>query len=248
MEERLVRFRPRAILIVLGIILAGVVLIEIVQAARGVLIWIFVALFLALALNPAVDWLLAHGVKRRGTAVAITMVGAILLIAAVAATIVPTIVAQVNDFVDAVPDYVEDLSAGEGPAWLPRARVRDHEPRPRGALGGRRVGGARPSGTALAVTKGVVTAVIATVTIAFLTLFMLLEGPPGWSGSTACSPRRSSRAGVLIGRDIYRTIGGYVTGNLAISVDRGHRLDRSCSWPWTCRTRSRWGCSSRSST
>ena len=34
MEERLVRFRPRAILVVLGIILAAVVLIEIVQAAR----------------------------------------------------------------------------------------------------------------------------------------------------------------------------------------------------------------------
>ena len=33
MEERLVRFRPRAILIVLGIILAGVVLIEIVRRA-----------------------------------------------------------------------------------------------------------------------------------------------------------------------------------------------------------------------
>ena len=65
MEERLVRFRPRAILVVLGIILAGVVLIEIVQAAQGVLIWIFVAIFLALALNPAVDWL-----QRRGVAAA----------------------------------------------------------------------------------------------------------------------------------------------------------------------------------
>ncbi len=63
MEERLVRFRPRAILIVLGIILAGVVLIEIVLAAQGVLIWIFVAIFLALALNPAVE-----GLQRRGIA------------------------------------------------------------------------------------------------------------------------------------------------------------------------------------
>ena len=69
MEERLVRFRPRAILVVLGIILAAVVMIEIVLAAQGILIWIFVAMFLALALNPAVDWLQERGVARRGLAV-----------------------------------------------------------------------------------------------------------------------------------------------------------------------------------
>ena len=69
MEERLVRFRPRAVLVVLGIILAGVVLIQIVQAAQGILIWIFVAIFLALALNPAVEGLQRRGVARRGLAV-----------------------------------------------------------------------------------------------------------------------------------------------------------------------------------
>jgi len=83
MEERLVRFRPRAILIVLGIILAAVVLIQVVQVARGVLIWILIALFLATALNPAVEWLGAHGVRRRGLAVMITYLGALAVIAAI---------------------------------------------------------------------------------------------------------------------------------------------------------------------
>ena len=41
-------------------------------------------------------------------------VGAILVIVAIAATFVPTLVSQVNDFVDAVPGYVEDLTAGRG--------------------------------------------------------------------------------------------------------------------------------------
>jgi predicted PurR-regulated permease PerM len=221
MEERLVRFRPRAILVVLGIILAGVVLIEIVRAAQGILIWIFVALFLALALNPAVEWLLAHGVKRRGMAVAITFVGAILLIAALAATIVPTIVAQVNDFVDAVPGYVDRLAAGEGRlGFLEREyqitdRVREalSEGGASGVLG--------LSGTALAVTKGVVTAVIATVTIAFLTLFMLLEGPAWMERLYGLLPEEKQPRWRAIGRDIYRTIGGYVTGNLTISLIAG---------------------------
>ena len=104
-------------------------------------------------------------------------VGAILAIAALGATIIPTIVAQVNDFVDAVPGYVEDLTSGRGRLGFLEREYQITE-RVREALSG---GGASKllgiSGTALAVTKGVVTAIVATLTIAFLTLFMLLEGP-----------------------------------------------------------------------
>ena len=221
MEERLVRFRPRAILVVLGIILAGIVLIEVVQAAQGILIWIFVAIFLALALNPGVDWLQQRGVARRGLAVAIVFVGAILLIAAIAATIIPTLVSQVNDFVDAVPGYVEDLTAGRGKLGFLEREYQITE-RVREAL---EEGGAGKllgfSGTALAVTKGVVTAVIATVTIAFLTFFMLLEGPAWVERFYGLLPAAQQPRWRKIGTDIYRTIGGYVTGNLAISLIAG---------------------------
>ena len=221
MEERLVRFRPRAILVVLGIILAGVVLIEIVQAAQSVLIWIFVAIFLALALNPAVEGLQRRGVRRRGLAVTIVFVGAILAIAALAATIIPIIVSQVNDFVDAVPGYVEDLTAGRGRlGFLEREYQITERVREAIAEGGasRLLG---ISGTALAVTKGVITAVIATVTIAFLTLFMLLEGPAWVERLYSLLPAEKQPRWRRIGQDIYRTIGGYVTGNLAISLIAG---------------------------
>ncbi|HYK07019.1 MAG TPA: AI-2E family transporter [Gaiellaceae bacterium] len=221
MEERLVRFRPRAVLIVLGIILAGVVLIEIIRAAQGILIWIFVAIFLALALNPAVDAVQRRGIARRGLAVGIVFVSAILVIAAIAATIIPTLVSQVNDFVDAVPGYVEDLTAGRGKLGFLEREYQITE-RVREALGD---GGASKllgfSGTALAVTKGVVTAVVATVTIAFLTFFMLLEGPAWVERFYSLLPAEQQPRWRKIGQDIYRTIGGYVTGNLAISLIAG---------------------------
>ena len=221
MEERLVRFRPRAILVVLGTILAGVVLIQVVQAAAGILIWIFVAIFLALALNPAVEWMQQHGVARRGLAVAIVFVGAIVAIAALGVTIIPTIVAQVNDFVDAVPGYVEDLTAGRGRLGFLEREYQITE-RVREALS---EGGASKvlgiSGTALAVTKGVVTAVVATLTIAFLTLFMLLEGPAWVERLYGLLPEEQQPRWRKIGHDIYRTIGGYVTGNLTISLIAG---------------------------
>ena len=85
MEERTVRFRPRTILIVLGIILAAVVLIEIVQVARGVLIWILVAVFLAARAQPGRRLAAGARRRRRGLAVAIAFVGAILAIVALGA-------------------------------------------------------------------------------------------------------------------------------------------------------------------
>ena len=154
-------------------------------------------------------------------AVTIVFVGAILAIAALGATIIPIIVAQVNDFVDAVPGYVEDLTAGRGRlGFLEREYQITERVREAIAEGGasRLLG---ISGTALAVTKGVVTAVVATVTIAFLTLFMLLEGPTWVERLYSLLPAEKQPRWRKIGYDIYRTIGGYVTGNLAISLIAG---------------------------
>ena len=221
MEERLVRFRPRAVLVVLGIILAAIVMIEIVQVARGVLVWIFVAIFLTLALNPAVDWLQQRGVRRRGLAVAIAYVGTLLAIAALGASFVPILIDQVNNFIDEVPVYVEDLTRGRGRlGFLEREyQITEKVREAIGEGGAARVLGL--SGTALAVTKGVLTAVVAVVTIAFLTLFMLLEGPAWMERMYALLPDESQPRWRAVGNDIYRTIGGYVTGNLTISLIAG---------------------------
>ncbi len=220
MEERLIRFRPRAVLVVLGVVLAAAIVLEVVWVTRSVLIWVLIAVFLAMALNPAVDWLVGRGL-RRGAAVAIVFVGAIVLIAGIAATFVPTLVREVNDLVDAVPGYVDDLTRGRGRlGFLERdyqivEKIREAIERSgaSGVLG--------LSTTALTVTKSVVNAVVAIVTIAFLTLFMLLEGPAWVERAFGLLPESSQPRWRKVGADIYKTVGGYVTGNLAISLIAG---------------------------
>jgi predicted PurR-regulated permease PerM len=221
MEERVVRFRPRAILVVIGIALATACALWLLWLTKGVLLWILIAAFLATALNPAVEWLLRHGVRRRGGAVAIVFLGALGIIAALGATFVPTLVNEVNDFAEAVPDYVDDLTKGRGPlGWLERdyqivERIRD-------AVEKSGVGGVLGlSSTAVGVAKGVLTAVVAVVTIAFLTLFMLLEGPTWIDRLYHLVPERHEPRVRRIGSEVYRSIGGYVAGNLAISVVAG---------------------------
>jgi predicted PurR-regulated permease PerM len=217
---RVVEFRPRTVLRVVGILLASAIVLEVVLVSRHVISWMFIALFLALALNPAVD-LLERRIKRRGLATGLVCVAALLAVVGIGWLFIPTLVNQVNDFAGKVPDYLDDLTKGRGRLGFLQEKYHLVD-KARKAL---KEGGASRlfglSGTALAVAKGVVNAVLATVTIVFLTFFMLLEGR-GWVESFFSLLRPESRPRWrAVGRDIYRTVGGYVTGNLLISLIAG---------------------------
>jgi predicted PurR-regulated permease PerM len=220
-QERVVRFRTSTVLAVLGITIAVALLLQVVWIARQVLTWVLIAVFLALAMNPAVEWLQAHGLKRRGAATAVTFLLVLAALVGIGALFIPTLVDEVNKFADALPGYVEDLTKGRGPLGFLQDdyqvvdRVRDAVQQG----GASRVLGF--SGTAIAITKGVLTAVVAAVTIAFMTFFMLLEGPAWMERFYSLLPADKQPRWRQMGRDIYRTVGGYVTGNLFISLIAG---------------------------
>src|SRR6266498_314345 len=113
-QERVVRYSVRTVLAVTGIVIAAWALLSIIAITRQVISWILVSIFLAMALNPAVEWFMRHGVKRRGYAAALTYVIALIGIAAIGYAFIPTLVNQVNDFLQAVPGYVDDLTKGRG--------------------------------------------------------------------------------------------------------------------------------------
>jgi predicted PurR-regulated permease PerM len=221
-EERVVTFRPRTILAVIGIVLAVAAVLAIVWISRQVLTWILVAIFLALALNPAVEFFQRRGIARRGLATATTFLLAIGAIVALGSLFIPTLVSEVRGFAEALPDYINDVSAGRGPLGRLSERY-ELEERVREAIaqGGGVAQVLGLSGTAIAVTKGVLTFIVAIVTIAFLTFFMLLEGPAWMERFYGLLPDRSRERWRTIGYDIYQTVGGYVTGNLLISIIAG---------------------------
>ncbi|MGZ4352345.1 MAG: AI-2E family transporter [Gaiellaceae bacterium] len=219
--ERLVHFRPRTILSALLVLLAVGIVLYVLWISRQVISWVLVALFLALALNPAVEWVNRKWVRRRGLAVGIVFLAALLATAGIAAAFVPTLVDQVTHFSDAVPGYVQDLIHGRGRLGFLETKYQIVE-KVRHALktgGAARVLGV--TGTALAVTKSVVTAVVAVLTIIFMMLFMLLEGPAWVERLYGLLPEAQRPRWEAVGRDIYRTVGGYVTGNLLISLIAG---------------------------
>ena len=110
--ERLVRFRLRTVLVLLATVIAVAVLLEVIWIARHVLTWILISLFLALALNPAVEWFQRRGLKRRGVATAATYLVTLGFFVAIGFLFVPTLVNQVNEFVQKLPDYAHDITHG----------------------------------------------------------------------------------------------------------------------------------------
>ena len=220
--ERLVRFQLRTVLLLLVIIIAVAVALEVIWIARHVLTWILISLFLTLALNPAVEWLQRRrGLKRRGAAAAVAYVLALGFIVAIGFTFVPTLVHQVNDFVNKLPDYAHDVTHGRGRLGFLETKYHIQE-RIRKAISD---GGATKvlglSDVAFSVAKSVISIVVATVTILFMTYFMLLEGPAWVDRFYGLLPEPSRPRWRKVGHEIYQTVGGYVTGNLLISLIAG---------------------------
>jgi predicted PurR-regulated permease PerM len=219
-QERLVYFRPRAVFVVIGILVASFLTLKVLWISRHVLSWVFIALFLALALNPAVD-ALERRLGRRGASTAIVFILALVSVALIGWLFVPILVDQVNNFAHKVPDYLDDLTKGRGRLGFLQEKYHLVD-KARNALqegGASRLFGL--SGTALAVAKGVVTAVVATLTIIFMTFFMLLEGPNWVERSFSLLKPESRPRWRRVGHEIYRTVGGHVTGNLLISLIAG---------------------------
>src|SRR5438094_1278909 len=217
---RVVDFLPRTVFRVVGILLATAIVLEVLWIARHVLTWIFIALFLALALNPAVDRLEVR-LKRRAVATGIVYIAALALVIGIGFLFIPTLVNQVNDFAGKVPSYLDDLTKGRGRLGFLQEKYHLVD-KARKALAD---GGASKlfglSGTALAVAKGVVTVVLATVTVVFMTFFMLLEGPAWVERFFSLLKPTQRRRWERVGSETYRTVGGYVTGHLLISLIAG---------------------------
>jgi predicted PurR-regulated permease PerM len=224
--EYVVTVRPRTVFQVVAIVLGTLAVVAIYFKAEQVLIWAFVALMLALALNPGVELLMRHGVRRRGVATAIVYLLVTAFIVALGALIIPTLIQQITDLIDAVPGYVQDLTAGRGPlGFLERDyHVVERVKEAVSGKGGKSAGATALAGgaqTALDVTRSVITFIAAVVTITFLTLFMLLEGPSWIQSSIELLPESRRPRWRAIADDVYHMVGRYVTGNLLISLIAG---------------------------
>lgn len=99
---------PRAIFLLLAGVAALYLTRWLVAELQSILLVLVVSLFLSFALEPAVNWLANHGV-RRGLATALVMFGGFAAAVAFLVLLGSALFTQVSEFIDDLPDRVERI-------------------------------------------------------------------------------------------------------------------------------------------
>jgi predicted PurR-regulated permease PerM len=199
----------------LGVATAAL-LVEAVLVARQVLVLFLVAAFIAVGLDPAVRWLVRHGI-RRSVSVAVIAMAALGFFGGFVAAVIPPIAQQSTSLVKHAPDYVHRLDGNKTFRELDKRYhiTQNVEKRAHDGLSANSLGGF------VGVGKAILGIFASTLTIIILTLYFLANMPAMKAVLYRAVPRtRRARVG-LLGDEILDRVGGYVLGNLATSVVAG---------------------------
>jgi predicted PurR-regulated permease PerM len=197
-----------------GLALGGVLLLVLAYAARGILVQLVVAIVLAMALEPLVQALERRGLGR-GSAVGVAFALALVGLAVFVYLLVPPLVDELTRFAHNVPGLLRTLTRGDGRFGFLERRfhVVEHA---RAAVAGHHA-----LGPALDVVGRTFSTVGAVVTVAFLTLFVSLGGRAWFDSFLEVIPANSRARWRRGGSGVSAAVGGYVAGNLLISVIAG---------------------------
>ena len=217
-ESQQVTVAPRSLALLVVFLLGGVLLLALGYAAREILIQLLAASSLAMALQPYVRALEGRGMPR-ATAVGVTFVLAVAGAVAFGFLLLPPLAAELANFTRGIPDLLGDLTRGEGPLGLLESRfhIVEHARTLVAELGG---AGAAAS-QALRAAGGILHTGAFVSAVAFLTFFVALNGGEWFEGFLRVLPEGSAERWRRIGKGISEGVGGYVFGNLLISVIAG---------------------------
>lgn len=195
---------------------AAFVLIWTVYSARGLFTELGLSLFIALGLDPVVTWLQRRRLPRPA-AVVVVVLGALAVLAGIAGEIVPVVAHQVANLVKNLPAYERDLTSHS--SAIGRLNTRYHLiSRVQTYITGH---GSSLAGGVIGVGKAVLSGVLETVVVAVVSIYFLADMPRVKRTLYQLAPRSRRARVVLLGDEIFAKVGGYVLGNVLISVVAG---------------------------
>ena len=187
-----------------------------VQNVRSILVLIFIALFLAIGLNPAVVRLRKWGLPR-GLAVAVVGLAGALLVCGGLFALIPPLVTQSADLIENLPDYIDNLRRNEQLNQLnTEYQIIDQ---------------LKSAATAGNVTKAlggvwggaqvVFGALFNLLTVVVLTIYFMAAFERLTEGAYRLVPASRRRRVRLIGDEILTKVGAYMAGAIAIALIAG---------------------------
>lgn len=183
-----------------------------------VLVLIGIAFFLALALNPAVSWIVRKlHLKSRATATGIAYLVVILILGSLISYVVPTLVRQTVDFISDIPSTIDSLQTDDTPIARMvqkydlgeqldgfKSNLEDRIEDIKDPL----IANASRAGSAL----------VSIITVLVLTFMMLVEGPVWIKRYWRMQPKGRREHHKMLAEKMYRVITGYVNGQLLLAL------------------------------
>jgi predicted PurR-regulated permease PerM len=209
----------RTILATIGLLLVTALALYILVHILQVVTWLIVGAFFAVALAPVVGWVerkIFRG-RRRSLATLLVFVVAFLLLAAVVTAFAVPLAQEGTKVAGQLPQLIADARAGRGPVGdlLERTHalqwVQDNQER----IGTFASGLTSP---AAGVLGGIATGVAGFFTVLVLAYLMVLEGPKIVEGTTNLFEPATGTRIRRVATDCARSVTGYLSGNLLISV------------------------------
>jgi len=210
----------RTILAVDAVVITTWVLYRLLGRLRDVILWVLIAAFIALVLNPAVAALQRHRF-RRGAAVGVVFAVAVLVFAGLLALFGYPLVNSLTRVAERLPTMVDQVQRGHG--WLAHTLQRFHlltwvqKNAPKLKQYAHNLG--KPALSVGAnLSKAVISTIVALTTIAFLSLFMLLEAPVLRRGLLGALNPRLRQTVSDVSATVSRSVTAYVLGTVAMGL------------------------------
>jgi predicted PurR-regulated permease PerM len=205
-----------AVVVVGGAYLAG----KLVYRLRDVFLLFLVSGFIALLLNPVVALLQRYVVRRRGFAVLIVTMVALLAFLGLAVAFGYPLVGAITHLADKLPSYVASVQTGKG--WLGHLVAKYHVQHWVQQNAPKLVTFAQGLSTpALAIGKGALSLLVELFTIFILVLLLLLEGPRMRRGILHLLGEEQGKEVTALASEVNRAVTGYMLGNFLTSAIAG---------------------------
>lgn len=190
-----------------------VALIVVVMQVGSVLILIGVALFLAVGMEPAVAWLVRHGFPRWAAVVTVLLVIA-FGVAAFAVAAGAALVSQGEQLANQLPTYLQQAQDHE--SFI--GQLNDQFQLQAKLQAFLNSSGADLAAGVLGAGEVVFGVLADSLVVAVLTIYFLADLPRIRALGYRFVPHARRPRAILIGDDILSKIGGYVLGNVVVSV------------------------------
>lgn len=194
---------------------------QVVGQLAQLLTLIAVSVFLALGLEPVVEWLERRGLPRPA-AIGAVFTGLLVVVVGFVAAVVPIVVTQASDLADEVPRSIETIQQQQ---WFIDLDSRyDVVSRLTNEVEKRLSSGETVTalfGGVFGAGAAVVSGVFSTFTVLVLTLYFLASLPSTKAAGYRLVPRSRRRRAELLGDEISSRIGGYVIGQITVASING---------------------------